>query len=596
MYKQIFHFNNKDTCENTITPNTLYDENKGYGLVDLNNILGKTKSEQSLYCGGWNIRDSAKNNWQNNFVATSNSIKLINSRFVMIFKFRVPEDGSYRISFEVNADIDGISDMSVFCGRRNLVAQNINVQPNETYKKSFFAYVSPYIPAMTSIPCNEKAIYISITGKYAQISKITIEKENATTIFVAGDSTLTDQNALFPYYPYGSCAGWAQKILQYFPNAAVCNQAHSGMTTNCFRDDGHWDILYNHICEGDVVMLQFGHNDQKRRNLSAFSGYAANLRWYITEIQQKKAYPVLISPISRIPFEENGYMHSLLNNYAEACKMIANENHIPFIDLHTLTFTKWCDLGIEASHDYFMKGDITHTNDYGADLIASIVIYEINRQSIKPLSNINIHRNIFSKFDTKEVPAEITDSADITIDIPYIDIDGISQYSDMIRALNNGLLDPCVMHLHPNEVIPRAQFLMIFFKALRISGKRPYTGEFCDIAKYEWDSAYVQACIEENLIDLSTTPDKRFRPDEPLTQEEYSNFLVRGLQTDKLLRNLSLAETFSTAKNLGFVKANVLPKDYIKRADCYAGLVKLMDLLNTTNKSLPEDTEIHPVG
>lgn len=594
MYRQTFYFNNNATLENVITPQTIYDENKGYGFVDLDNIPGKTKSEQSLYCGGWNIRNFAQNDWKNNFTATDDSIKLINSRFVMIFKFLVPEDGSYRISIESIAGNEGISNMAVFCGRRNLVEQNINVKPNATYRKSFFTYVSPYIPAMTSIPCKEKAIYISITGKHAQISKITIEKQPTTTIFIAGDSTLTDQNALFPYYPYGSCAGWAQRLLQFFPNIAVNNQAHSGMTTNCFRDDGHWNILYNHICEGDIVILQFGHNDQKRRNLSAFNGYAANLRWYIKEIQQKKAYPILVSPISRIPFEENGSMHSLLNNYAEACKMVANEYQIPFIDLHTFTFNKWCELGVEASHDYFMKGDITHTNDYGADLIANMVISEIKRQSIYSLSNID--KDVILEFDTKDVPIEASSGTNSTIEIPYVDIDGISQYSDMVKALNFGLLDPCVMHLHPDKTIPRAQFLMVFFKALRISGKRPYTGEFCDIAKYEWDSAYVQTCIEENLIDLSTTPNRRFRPDNPLTQEEYANFLVRGLQADKSYRNLSLAETFYTAKNLGFIKENVFPKDYIKRADCYAGLVKLMNLLNTTFKSLPADTEIHPVG
>lgn len=135
--------------------------------------------------------------------------------------------------------------MMLFSGRRNFVERDIQLNPFESYSKSFFAFAAPYIPALTSIPCTEKAIYISITGKHALISELTIEKQDAPIIYIVGDSTLTDQNALFPYYPYGSCAGWAQVMTQYFDSVAICNQAHSGMTTNCFRDDRHWDIISN---------------------------------------------------------------------------------------------------------------------------------------------------------------------------------------------------------------------------------------------------------------------------------------------------------------------------------------------------------------
>ena len=75
-------------------------------------------------------------------------------------------------------------------------------------------------------------------------------------------------------------------MLQYFDGLAVCNQAHGGMTTNCFRDDGHWDIVCRNIRPGDIFMMEFGHNDQKRRNLRPFGQYAANLRWYIHEIRK----------------------------------------------------------------------------------------------------------------------------------------------------------------------------------------------------------------------------------------------------------------------------------------------------------------------
>ena len=455
---------------------------------------------------------------------------------------------------------------------------------------SFITYVSPYIPAMTSIPMEEKAIYISYTGHHASISQITITETNAPVLYIAGDSTLTDQNALYPYYPYGSCGGWAQMLAQYFPTVAICNQARSGMTTNCFRDDGHWDIILKHIRPGDIVMLQFGHNDQKRRNLAAFGGYINNLRRYISEIRS------VISPISRIPFEDNGKFRSLLSTHALACQAVADECNVPFIDLHSLTLEKWIDLGEPDVHDYFM--DITHTNDYGANLIASYVVSEIQRQNIAPLTScpVNPVSDTFTPDqDTKEVPSESTSGGTFDMDIPYVDIAGIPQYNNMVEALRLGLLDPCVMHLHPTAVMPRAQFLMVFFKALRLSGKRPYLGQFSDLSRYEWDSSYVQACIEENLIDPDTVSKTHFRPDDALSAAEYASFLIRGCH-NVTERNISLKECYSDAVAKGFLPDYYAPDAAITRADCYQGLVILMKYLHSTEQALPSDAELHPVG
>lgn len=593
MYTKSFYFGKE------ITSDTLFLEHSEYGFIDQDHVPGKTKSEQSLYSGGWNIRQSAKSSWRDAAITTPSGVEIISDRNVIIFKVLVPQYGSYQITISSKAGEHPINDMSIFSGRRNLVERNIQVHANDVYTKTFFTFVSPYIPAMTSHPLEEKAIYISLTGKHAVLTELHIEKKDCPTIFIAGDSTLTDQNALFPYYPYGSCAGWAQVLLQYFNSLAICNQAHSGMTTNCFRDDGHWDIIKQNIKKGDIVMLQFGHNDQKRRNLAAFGGYINNLRWYITQIKSFGAFPILFSPISRIPFKDGDSFRSLLANHAQACKIAADECQVPFIDLHELTFQLWCTLGEDIAKDYFMKGDITHTNDYGANQIASFVISEIKRKKIEPLCSM-ISSNIIDPFtpdsDTKVVPIEPSNGSMFDIEIPYIDIQDIPEYEYMKEALQKGLLDPCVMHLHPTEHMPRAQFLMIFFKALRISGERPYLGEFCDISRYEWDSSYVQACITHNLIDPITVPNHHFRPDDGLTYAEYASFLIRGLEPNAQNRNISLEKCMSNALDLGFIEDISVPDKLITRAECYKGLVIYMNTLHNSEQALPSDSEIHPVG
>lgn len=593
MYTKTFTFGS------ALSSSVLFTKERGYGFVNQEQLEGKTKSEQALFSGGWNLSSSALEEWKSSLVTIPEGVKIQKERFAMIFKALVPEEGSYHITVKITAGSEEIHSMMLFSGRRNLIERDICIAPYQSYEKSFYVYIAPYIPAMTSIPCTEKAVYISAAGKNACFSEIRIEKAESPVLFIAGDSTLTDQNADFPYYPYGSCGGWAQVISQYFSSLAVCNQAHSGMTTNCFRDDGHWAILKEHLKKQDIVMLEFGHNDQKRRNLSAFGGYLNNLRWYIKEILKAGAYPVILSPISRIPFEDRGRYCSLLTTYAQACKMAAEEYQVPFIDLHTLTFHFFCKIGVEAARDYFITGDITHTNDYGANQIASFVVSEILRQSIEPLNSLLTfsEKKAYSPdSDTKEIPAKSAASGMFSIEVPYVDIQGIPQYPMIKKALEKGLLDPCVMHLHPKDDMPRAQFLMVLFKALRIAGKRPYLGEFCDLSRYEWDSSYVQACIEENFIDPNTVSNGRFRPDDPLTREEFASFVIRGMKKNILERNLSLEECLKQAVENGILSEKGEKQERICRADCYAGLVRAMEIIGNLDMALPSDTEVHPVG
>jgi hypothetical protein len=349
--------------------------------------------------------------------------------------------------------------------------------------------------------------------------------------------------------------------------------------------------------KGDFFIMQFGHNDQKRRNLAAFGGYINNLRWYVNEVRKLGGIPIIASPISRVPFIDGGKYHSLLENHALACRQAALEMNVPFIDLHEITFKFLCEHYDNAS-DYFIKGDITHTNEYGAVKIAEFVADEVKKLKIEPLSTYlkEDYKTLFDEFDREIMPSLPAGEAKLNIPMPYVDIADIPQYGALKTALENWLLDPCVLHLHPKDIMPRAQFLMVYFKALRLSGKRPYLGKFCDLSRYEWDSSYVQTCIDEGLIDMSTVKDGRFRPDDALTQEEFASFVIRGLKNSAAKRDIDMTKCFSEAVALGIISNNAKANAPITRADCYAGLVRVMEILDNSESALPDDVEVHPVG
>ena len=78
----------------------------------------------------------------------------------------------------------------------------------------------------------DKCIFISIAAadnnsfdkQHEQLSdlyriSVKVTREDVPVIWIAGDSTLTDQNAGVPYYPYGSCAGWAQTLARFIDKA-----------------------------------------------------------------------------------------------------------------------------------------------------------------------------------------------------------------------------------------------------------------------------------------------------------------------------------------------------------------------------------------
>jgi lysophospholipase L1-like esterase len=611
---------------------SLFTSEKGFGTWDpsMAETIQKTASEESLKSGGWNRR------------VFEESIAFP-EREVLIIKADVPSFGTYKLKLRVSAETD-LQDMMFFAGRRNLIDRSVTVKGGSVYEKEFYTAVTPYIPALSSERCNDKAVFISLlagglfekadTDKEPVLNKtvtvdIIIEEKEVPVIWIAGDSTLTDQNTGMPYFPKDSCGGWAQMLPEYIKDAAVCNMAHSGLTTNCFRVDGHYDIVREFIKAGDIFIMQFGHNDQKRRNLKAFKGYSDNLRTYVKEIRDMGAEAIICSPISRIPLsidkklsKELGVAinYSLLSSYAEAAGKVAAELEVPFADLHGRTFDTWVELG-EAGKDYFIKGDSTHTNDFGAILIAGYFMDEIRKLQYNPLSEYDNGKNTTfgGIVDYIEAPKEVIAENAPCIELPYVDIPKIKDCIFINEALKYGILDPCIMHLHPDDEMPRGQFLMTMLKAFRLGPTRPYRKYYADMAVDEWDSGFVQTLIDENLIDditIQKIGDKKlFRPDDALTYGEYASFIVRFMEKDKDKRNISMEDCIKKAYELNIIgdicKDNendfefyyeendsedykIAGCPYISRAKAYRGLARMIDVVGGIGTALPADMEIHP--
>lgn len=587
MFSKTYAFADEDAANGQV----YYEKERGWGFLP---FYFEETVDSYTGTAGWNPGRRLHGEKQPEISWGKGGARVSEDGFPLRFRANVPENGVYAVTVTIGGGDDKVSGIQLYSGRRNLVRRDIAIEPGDTVTCRFFTHVCEYIPVMGKPPVEDRAVYISVLGRGAGLLSVSVERAEAPTLFIAGDSLVADYIGRYPYNPIVNGGSWGQNMLQYFDGLAVCNQAHGGMTTNCFRDDGHWDIVCRNIRPGDIFMMEFGHNDQKRRNLRPYGEYAANLRWYIHEIRKRGAYPVIVTSLSRIPSrDEDGY-YDLLEEYADSCRRVGREWHVPVLDLHSHSFELLCRMGVEKCKVYF--NDVTHTNDYGALLVADYLAEEIRSQGIGPLTacmngfagkpwepDTSLYPDHTVSSDQKEErPILSTDLPEL----PYADCKHIRQLNGLKEAMAKGLLDPCLKFYHPFDEMPRGQFLYLFFKAVQAPPKRSYQGEYCDIYKYEWDAQNVQAALDAGLIDKETTKNSRFRPDDALTGGELLSMMIRSLHPADD-REWTIPECEQQAKSLGLVWEGYERDGAVNRADCTVALVHMMNLTEEEKIYLP---------
>lgn len=219
-----------------------------------------------------------------------------------------------------------------------------------------------------------------------------------TTLFLAGDSTMADKKEL----KESPERGWGQVLPSYFSNQLLIeNHAKNGRSTRSFITEGRWDTLISRVQKGDIVLIQFGHNDQKKEDNTRYADttvYRYNLMRMVHEVREKQATPILATPIVRREFDENGVLKDRHGAYPNVVRRLADELDVALIDLHQMSMDFVNGLGAAKSKELYMnvpagvyakfpngKEDNTHLNEKGALEIANLAVSAIDKQRIKPL-------------------------------------------------------------------------------------------------------------------------------------------------------------------------------------------------------------------
>lgn len=204
-------------------------------------------------------------------------------------------------------------------------------------------------------------------------------------VWLIGDSTMANKEV--KTYPE---TGWGMPFSYFFDTTVeVDNRAKNGRSTRSFITEGLWKNVIDNVNEGDYVFIQFGHNDEvkTKATYTTEEEFRTNLTRYVTETRNKKAVPVLITPVSRRNFDSAGNIRETHPVYSKLVEQVAADLKVPLIDIDTKSRNLYQKLGPEYSKLLFLQlepnehpsypqgvSDNTHFNELGARKIAQLVL------------------------------------------------------------------------------------------------------------------------------------------------------------------------------------------------------------------------------
>lgn len=319
------------------------------------------------------------------------------------FSAAVPE-GNYQVEVTIGS-LSKNSNVTIKAESRRLMLNEFTLKKGKTVTKTFNVNVhKTKIDDASNVALKDRdkgilnwddKLTLEFLGDVSiQSIKITAV-DNLTTVYLAGDSTVTDQDL----EPWGS---WGQFITNYFDDTVVvANYAYSGSSLSSFKASNRLKKILSLIKEGDYLFIEFGHNDEKIKSPGngPWESYSNLLTEFVQSAKDKGAIPILVTPTQRRFFNEDGTLKETHGEFPDAMRAVAKKTNTPLIDITKITTELYQAWGDETSRKAFVQypantfpgqekalDDNTHFNSFGANEIALCILNGI-RELALPLQN-----------------------------------------------------------------------------------------------------------------------------------------------------------------------------------------------------------------
>ncbi len=358
-----FNFNTEKPGFTLVLPAAIYSKEIGYGFEAGAVLASHHNSKQSKF-----------------------SDSLISEK-PFYFSAALPE-GNYRVTVTFGTS-SMATDTTVKAELRRLMLEKVTTAKGKFISQSFIVNVRTpkFSGGEVKLKDREKTseqwawdekLTLEFNGAHPAICAIEIVPVNVPTIFLLGDSTITDQ----PREPYNS---WGQMLPRFFkPEIAIANHAESGESVKSSLGAKRFAKVMSLMKAGDYLFMQFGHNDQKEKGegIGAFTSYKSDLKKIVNDVRKRGGIAVLITSVNRRNFDEKGNVFNTLGDYPEAVRELAREEKIALIDLNAMSKIFYEALGAENSKLAFKDGDATHHSNYGSYELAKCIVEGVKKNRL----------------------------------------------------------------------------------------------------------------------------------------------------------------------------------------------------------------------
>ncbi len=330
------------------------------------------------------------------------------------FALKVPDETYYKVKATVTTlDLSSSCVASLYTERKHPIFTKKEIAPGEKVTVEFTVRVTPvyYEKSDPKGLIEDGFLSICLLGENAALSKIEITQiETAPTLWILGDSTVTDGGGVLPFFPLQNYTGVGTGTTKYLPyDIAMVNEGEGGLSAH---DNYHFNTVKSRLKAGDFLWVEYGHNHKT----DGAEGYKGCLEKYYNACKEKDATLILVGPIDRINWydaQENKW-NSSLKAFSDTAKAFVDEklsqnpdDKIAFVDLNAPSlewFGKITAKGIidgkqltndaKLVHFYFQAApgakdvDHTHPNDAGAENLAYLFFESADSNAypaLKPL-------------------------------------------------------------------------------------------------------------------------------------------------------------------------------------------------------------------
>jgi len=240
----------------------------------------------------------------------------------------------------------------------------------------FLSYADKKIMTTMELDWDEK-LTLEFSNSHAALCTVEItQPEKPITVYLVGDSTMTDQNM----EPWGA---WGMQFPRWFkPPVVIANYAESGESAASFFGELRWPKLMSEVHEGDYILIQFGINDRTLSNAQVHQYFER----FISEARAKGAIPVLVTSQNlRSGFwGPDGKGQQTLGGYPYAMWEVATQQKTGYIDLNVMSTSLYEAFGQARMPELFTphaatatapaSRDSTHHSDFGSYELAKCVV------------------------------------------------------------------------------------------------------------------------------------------------------------------------------------------------------------------------------